>query len=194
MAAERLFFALWPPASVVSALVAERQRWPGQAGRPTHPEDLHATVVFLGAVETDQRACAEEVAGRLSAPPFSLTLDRVGYWPGPRIRWAGQECVPDALLALVHQLNAALTGCGHRPERRPYRLHITLARKAAPLSAATLPRPIHWSVTELVLAASRAGQRPAYRVLRRWPLTAPPAISQDGRSPIGTDGADRGPV
>jgi RNA 2',3'-cyclic 3'-phosphodiesterase len=194
MAAERLFFALWPPASVVSALVAERDRWPGPAGRPTHPEDLHATVVFLGALEADQRACAENAAGRVSVPPFSLTLDRVGYWRGPRIRWVGQDPVPAPLLTLVRQLDHALTGCDHQPERRPYRLHLTLARKAAPLRAAVLSTPVHWPVKELVLAASHAEQRPAYRVLRRWPLSGAAGAATGGRQSTGTDAVDRGPV
>jgi len=180
MATERLFFALWPPASVVAALVAERERWSGSAGRPTHPDDLHATVVFLGALDAEQRACAEDAGERIAAAPFDLMLDRVGSWPGPRIRWIGQEPTPGALLALVRQLNAALDRCGHRAERRPYRLHITLARKAAPLPAAALSTPIPWPVTELVLAQSRTGERPAYRVLRRWPLRRPVAATRGG--------------
>lgn len=157
---------------MVATLLAERRRWPGPEGRATHPQDLHATLVFLGAVDAAQRACVEDAAGRVSAVPFALRLDRRGAWPGPRIRWCGQEPTPVALLDLVDQLTSHLAACGHEPERRPYRLHVTLERKAAPLPAAALPTPIHWPVDELVLAASQSRRRPAYRVLRRWPLRA----------------------
>ncbi len=170
MAAERLFFALWPPAAVVERLVAERERWPGPSGRPTHPDDLHATMVFLGEVDAARRSCVEAAAALVSVPAFDLALDRVGSWPGPRIRWCGQDPAPAPLLDLVGQLNTGLTGCGHRRERRPYRLHVTLARKAAALPTAALDRPIPWPVTALVLAASRSGQQPKYRILNRWPL------------------------
>jgi 2'-5' RNA ligase len=170
MAAERLFFALWPPASVRDALAAEVRALPGGAGRVHHPDDLHLTLLFVGGVADDVRPCVEAIGDGVVAGPFQLRLDEAGYWSRPRIRWCRPSTVPADLLDLVGQLQAAMRDCGLEPEARPYRPHVTLARKAAPLRAQPLSTPVVWDVDSFVLAASGSETPPRYRALRRWAL------------------------
>ena len=171
----RLFFALWPGEREREALGAwQRALAPGLEGgaRAVPPERLHLTLLFLGGVEEPARACLEEAAGRLALPgPFTLRLDRLGHWAGPRVLWAGGEA-PAPLLELVGGLRRAAQGCALAVEERPFALHLTLFRKVRrPPPLPPPPRPLRWTVGGFVLAASRTlpdGAR--YELLRRWPL------------------------
>jgi 2'-5' RNA ligase len=166
-----LFFALWPDERVRAGLEALVQGLPEHRGRLVHREDRHITLAFLGEVSAEFRACAEEAAQRVSAPPCELFIDQVGYWPRPRILWCGATQVPEALLALVRTLQQELKECGFQPEARPYAPHVTLARKARKVPGYLLPENLSWPVREFVLVTSNMdGPPPRYQVLRRWPL------------------------
>lgn len=169
--AERLFFALWPPRPVREALVQVRAALPRPTGRENHPLDLHLTLVFVGAVAPQVRACVEAAGDGIEAPAFRLRLERLGDWTKPRIRWAAPAAVPEALTVLVSRLQARLSDCGLAPEKRPFRPHVTLSRKAGPLPPTVPTATPDWPVRDFVLAASRAGRTPSYEVLKRWPLS-----------------------
>lgn len=172
MSDQRYFFALWPDEGVrerLSNLAHALQ--PGE-GRRHHGEDLHMTLVFLGQIAPSQKRCMEAVADSVRGRAFTLSIDHAGYWPRPRILWASPAETPRALSQLVADLNNALSGCGHEPERRSYKPHVTLYRKAQRVVPSPLEAPIIWQVNEFVLAASatpgRSGTR--YQVVRRWAL------------------------
>jgi len=168
---QRLFFALWPDRTVRSAVAGLGRAIEGHGGRLSHPEDIHLTLVFLGEVTEERLGCASRVADGVTAPALELVLDRVGYWPRPRVLWCGCRAAPEPLLALVDGLQQRLRGCGFRPEQRPYQAHLTLARHAHEVAGFELEHPIAWPVSEFVLAGSEpGGPPPRYRILRRWPL------------------------
>jgi 2'-5' RNA ligase len=174
--AERLFFALWPDDETRGRLARVQRKLAPPHGRRVHPADVHLTVVFLGPATPGQRNCAEQVAAevvaREASVPFELTLDRVGSFPRARVFWCGASVCPAPLLELVLALSRGLADCGFAPERRPYRPHVTLARKARPVVAQELLQPIRWAVDGLVLVTGTGGV-PRYRVLRRWELGGP---------------------
>lgn len=181
MHTERLFFALWPAPPLRDALVGVRAALPGAPGRINHPDDLHLTLVFIGTVAAPTRDCILAVADQVQASSFTLRLDEVGDWSrgrGGNLRWCRPTRVPSALLALVQAIEQGLRGCDIAPEERRYRPHVTLARKAPPLPRQPLPTPLAWPVHDFVLAASQPGRRPAYEVLRHFPL-APAAPARD---------------
>ncbi len=172
---ERLFFALWPGGAERSALAGLQGSLGLRGTRPTHPADLHLTLVFLGDLPPERRSCCEAAADLVRAAPFSVELDRVGLWPRPRILWCGPALTPPELLTLADGLAEALVPCGVPRETRPYAAHMTLARQARAdaLGDAAPNWSLTWPVTGFVLAASRPGPPPRYRVLRRWALSAP---------------------
>jgi len=167
MAAERLFFALWPTAPVRDALVAARTTCLGLPERMSHPLDLHVTLVFIGNVDDGLLPCIETAADDVVLAPFMLSLEQLCQWPKQRL-WLAQPVETPPLFNLVGQLQQHLLACGLQPENRRYRPHITLARKAPPIVAR--PLGLHWQVQDFVLAASAPGRSPSYRVLHRWPL------------------------
>jgi 2'-5' RNA ligase len=168
--AERLFFALWPGDDQRRALTRVQRALPPHHGRDAHPDDLHITLVFLGELDPEQRACAEAAADAVQGESFVLTLNRFGCFPRPRVLWCGADEHPPPLLDLVGALNRGLDPCHIRLDRRPYSPHATLARNAPPLRSFLLDAPIPWPVDGFVLATSREGGPPRYRVLRRWRL------------------------
>lgn len=173
-AARRLFFALWPDGAVRAALAGVLEDEPPRTGRCVPAGNLHLTLAFVGTVTAEQRACMEIAAAAVEAAPFTLTLDRLGYWPRPRVVWAGTGVTPAALRALVARLTTGLSGCGYAPEQRPYQAHVTLVRKASAGPQRREIPPIVWTAADFCLVESVAGDGGSvYRVLARWPLRAP---------------------
>ncbi len=170
---QRLFFALWPDRAVRGVLASVAADAVSGRGRPTDVEDLHATLVFLGPVAGRDLGCVEQAAGRVRGERFEVCLDLIEYWRRPRVLCLGASVCPPELDTLVRELQRELRGCGFEPERRPYRPHVTLARKARPIDASAPSSFIRWPISEFVLVASESGPTPPrYRVLRRWPLHA----------------------
>ncbi|KPV40563.1 hypothetical protein AN478_05090 [Thiohalorhabdus denitrificans] len=170
--AQRLFFALWPPADLQKELAeAARAALGGRRGRLVPAENLHVTLAFLGEVGPEARRCAEEAADTLNGEAFPLTLDRLGYWARRGLLWAGPTRTPEALPALADELGRALEPCGVERDRRPFQVHITVARKAARMPGRQVIGPLEWRVDRFVLVASSLGpQGAAYTTLREWPL------------------------
>lgn len=169
---QRLFFALWPDDETRRALAGlSRVRLPSGSGRPVAAENLHLTLVFLGSVDSGVRACAEQAAERLSGRAFALEFRHIGYWRRSQVLCAVPDCIPDALSGLVSSLSSALVQCGHEPESRPFRAHLTLARKLRGFVGETTHAPICWRVGDFHLLASETlPQGARYRRLRSWRL------------------------
>jgi RNA 2',3'-cyclic 3'-phosphodiesterase len=134
----RYFLALRPDAAAAASLA----RLPIPDGaRPTHPEDLHLTVLFIGALqgqgEDDVLAAVRRAHGEVAAQPV-VVLDCVEHWPGPRVLCAGGPTDP-ALADLQAALRGQLAALGLAPDARPLRSHVTLARKVTGRAAPTVP-------------------------------------------------------
>ena len=94
----------------------------------TRRDNYHLTLVFLG--ETGRAEEAAAALDRVEAPSFLLRSAAPGCFAGRGgdIWWLGVEPLP-GLMAVQAQLEAALRNAGFSPETRPYRPHITLARR-----------------------------------------------------------------
>jgi RNA 2',3'-cyclic 3'-phosphodiesterase len=164
----RLFTALWP-GEALAAEIARWQsawRWPSQATR-VKPERLHMTLHFLGDVAADRLA---ELAQCLKVPfdPFALELEAGELWPnGVAVLLAARQ--PPALTRLHTQLAQAVRRLGLPVEERPYRPHVTLARRAWGASRPTEPADLPWKVDSgYVLVHSLPGGA-GYEILQRFP-------------------------
>ena len=140
-------------------------------GRPARQDNIHLTLAFLGYVAPEQLAGLQQLAAGIVARRFDLTLTRLGCWPQGGIGWLVPDQAPEGLLQLVRQLNEALQRAGFRTEKRRYRPHVTLLRKAGKGWRSTLAAPLRWEVDTFVLVASTLDQHGSvYRILGRWPL------------------------
>jgi len=168
----RLFFALWPPQEAAQRL----HGWAMDAhaltgGRVTREDTIHLTLAFLGDVSGDRVAALIDCARRVRCAPLQLELDEARWWQHNGIVWAGPRKVPEPLGDLASQLDSALKAGGFKTEKREFKAHITLLRKAE--RSETLPAfsPVTWGVEEFVLVRSAlSSEGPAYATLSRFSL------------------------
>ncbi|MBU0499640.1 MAG: RNA 2',3'-cyclic phosphodiesterase [Gammaproteobacteria bacterium] len=169
----RLFFGLKPDEKVRNAIDRAARSQPDFKGRPSHPEDLHMTLIFLGQVD-GRLDPVLEAASQVRVPPFSLTLDRFGFWPRSGLLFMRPSVVPIHLRMLEDSLGRRLESCGLIPDGREYKPHVTLARKARPVAAEVLSKPIEWQLDRFCLFVSNPTQEPPYyRIINHWPLSPP---------------------
>ncbi|MDX1529694.1 MAG: RNA 2',3'-cyclic phosphodiesterase [Gammaproteobacteria bacterium] len=169
---QRLFFALWPDDAVRDQLARLAARSLKRRGRIIPGENLHLTLSFLGPVAAEARRCAEGVADGIRAAPFTLEFTHLGHFPRPRVVWSGCDETPEALISLVSALREGLKGCGIKPEVRPYRAHLTLARKVSVEPDFGAPHAaIAWRVDSFHLVESKTlSQGAVYNIVRSWSL------------------------
>jgi len=174
----RLFFALWPDTAARRALIAaSTAAVAASGGRPVPPAHLHATLAFLGAVpaaRTAELAALARAAAAAWPPgeaPLVLHFTRLAYWRGPQVlcALAPRADAPAGTLAQV--LKAAAAAAGFFPDLKPFRAHVTVARKVARAPALPPLALVSWSCNAFALVASTTGGRgSAYSVLETYPL------------------------
>lgn len=163
-ASSRLFLALWPQPAVREALRAWRDQWtwPPSAA-PVMDDKLHVTLHFLG----DQPSVRlPELMDGFAVPfsPFKLQLGTAAIWPGG-IAVLEPLQQPPELLQLHRHLGLALLDLGLIPEARPYKPHVTMARRAAHANMPASGAPLAWDIGGYCLVESRGG---SYTVLRQY--------------------------
>ena len=161
MNTKRIFFALWPDhrqrdrlrdfISPVAKLVE---------GRAVERSEWHVTLAYIG--DLDVRFIPElmDRAKATDFEPFRLRLDRLEFWPRPKIAAVVPPRVPPALEELVGQLNGLVLASGVEPQQRVYRPHITIARAARPFEAMKLAQSaeIEWSSFALMESITEHGR------------------------------------
>lgn len=211
----RLFLALWPDeANQLKMDRATREALRSlDSPRAVPAHNLHVTLVFIGAVEEGRLASLRSIAERVSreacaaAEPgqsgdaqrtraVELIFERIEYWEKAKVLCAltdeasrASQAAPAAVLA--DRLRGCLLDDGFAPDLKPFRPHVTLARKvvlkreapgaASPDQPAGTSQsgrasdfsmaPVIWRFTQFALIDSRTEPGGSlYSVLARWPL------------------------
>ena len=147
----RLFIAIPLPGNVRAELEenARSLREAGCGGTFSREENYHLTLAFLGECAPGDVPALKRVMDGCRAAPMELTLAQTGCF-GDTL-WRGVRA-PQTLAALQGSLTDALERAGFRTERRPFRPHLTLARRV------TLPdgkRPADYAFPPLRFSADR---------------------------------------
>lgn len=123
----RLFIAIGLSKEMKNALLdAQKQlRLGGVRGNYTPEENLHLTVAFIGDYPDPEQVM--DVLETVSFTPFELSLQGFGNFGN--LWWAGLEDSP-ALQAVVRRIRRALADHQIPFDRKNFRPHITLIRKA----------------------------------------------------------------
>jgi 2'-5' RNA ligase len=176
----RLFFAVELPgeARAVLARLSDANR----DYRWSDPSLLHVTLAFLGEQPEDRLGPLEEVGAAAAGASRGgvLRLGNAGQFGGaraPRVLWVDLAGDTEALLALQRRLDAGLRKHGFPTEDRPFRAHITLARRRESAQGgppAAWPREVEhapFSLTQLTLMQSHLSSRgPTYTPVFQFPL------------------------
>lgn len=184
-ATARAFFAFEIPQVVRAELEKARTGIPGNLplARWTRPESWHLTVKFLGETETTvlERLTAELGPRLASGGRVTVKLSGGGFFPSPtrpRVAWIGGTA--EGSEVVVKTVEAAAVRAGFAAEKRPWSVHLTMARLRSQWPrgavdvyldwAAGLPA-VNWVCREIVLFESRLQPGGAvYTALERIPL------------------------
>ena len=160
MTTKTLFFGLWPDSRQrdrmrdfivpVTKLVD---------GRAIDRHDWHITLVYIGDIEERYIAELQESARAIQFEPFQLRLDRMEFWPRPKIAAMVPPRVPSELEKLVEDLKGVVFAAGIEPQQRIYRPHVTVVRNARPFETERLPQSAStdWSSFELIESIRERG-------------------------------------
>ena len=167
----RLFFALWPDRQVRADIQTFATGLPLKNARLVAEKNIHITLAFLGNVDEPTCDALIKGANSIRVAPFSLSLDSLGWWKKPKIAWLAPSTWPDELARLAEELHALSRECGLSLEERPYRPHLTLARKVTTAVPDISPEPISWNINEFCLLESKTHESGVeYKVKVSWPL------------------------
>ena len=163
----RLFIGLFPDSAVRDQFSSWRDgwRWPRSA-TPVRSERLHLTLHFIGDVAPQRIPELAQALAAVAFAPFALRFGQPVLWPhGVAV------LEPDAVPAPLLELHAALSSVLHRLalplESRPYRPHVTLARRAAGATPPVQGPAIDWQIDRCALMESTLGPDGGYTVISR---------------------------
>ena len=139
----RLFVAIAFPEAVKDGLEAGicALRKQGVCASWSRRENLHLTLEFLGELDSPKPVIT--AMEQVQAAPFSLEFAPSGRFRRREgdIFWLGIR--PNgALMELQKQLHSALKAQGLELESRPYRPHLTLARRLRDHGESVFPEPL----------------------------------------------------
>lgn len=167
---KRLFFALWPDAKTRSRIDAISTKVRQHGLRKYRADNLHCTLVFLGNVEDEVANQLVSEMADIKLAEFSVIFDRISFWPRPKVLCLTCSSQPQRLHDLVDAISDRLNQYPIRLEKRPYRAHITLARRASQ-NCELVFEPIEWQAQSFALVESVSTENGSeYRVLQQWPL------------------------
>lgn len=174
----RLFFALWPEDAQRTALVQATGKVVRHCGgRPVPAASLHVTLAFLGAVPESRITLLDSVAQRAAAAfagqtlPLALTLSTFAYWAKPQLlvvleREASDAAPQSGVATLAGILTSATAAAGFSPDLKPFRAHVTVARKVTHPPRANTLHEVAWTFCGFGLIESRTlASGPVYSVI-----------------------------
>lgn len=170
----RLFYALWPDDTTRIQLAQRRNdvvRLSG--GRPSTPDSLHMTLVYIGEVPDTRfdEVCA--IGDRMVHAGFDYPVDTTACFDSAKVGWLGAAEPPLGLFSLQMHLRIAINSAGFTIDKRRFRPHITVARDIEQPFDAIAIEPVMWRANSFSLVHSMiADDGVHHEVLRDWPLRA----------------------
>ena len=151
----RLFIAVNLSPEMKNALTdAQRMMYDrGVRGRFTPEENLHLTLAFIG--EYPSADAVMDALSTVTFTPFEIRLDGVGRFGD--LWWAGLR-ESAALTAVVRRVRRALAEGGIPFDRKRFKPHITLIRKASRDAAGIAIISETMTVRAISLMSSRRGR------------------------------------
>jgi RNA 2',3'-cyclic 3'-phosphodiesterase len=149
-----------------------------------HHEDLHVTLAFLGSAKIERLQLTKTLLKEAlrNSPSFNLNINELGAFgkgDNPRVLWADLS-KEEKLLLLREIVFHACEQAGFILETRPFRPHITLARKwngMGPFHCKILemwnafqPEPITFRANEVVIYQTHLDKLPKYEVIDSFAL------------------------
>lgn len=179
----RLFVAIPMPEETTRELAAAVERMRRRPGaeelRWSPPESWHITLQFLGTAGSEEYACVVRRLRGVGASHVKIVPGKIEAFGRVGILHAGVKAAPE-LLELEKRVTAATAACGFAREDRPYRPHITLARRRGRGGRDAISSTVQkncdlgaftgFTATEFALYESFLGNAARYEIRERFPL------------------------
>ena len=180
----RLFFALWPDGEQRAELLHATAKIVRHCGGRRVPEtNLHLTLAFLGSVPESRLEELSAIARRAAAgstadaAPLAVSLAGLEHWARAQaLVVLEREEEPrgaqaSGVAALARMLTTETAAAGFSPDLKPFRAHVTVARKVARAPRPILMRTVLWSFDAFALVESRTlAEGPVYSVVESFVL------------------------
>ena len=147
-------------------------------GNYSREENLHITLAFLGECDRGDLKRIRDCMDAVPAGGFEISIDRAGTFgrKDDQIFWVG-AAPSDELFSVQRELVSALCSAGFEPDMKPFRPHITLARRFVPASGFSVIKfeeeflPISFRVEKIsLMQSSRIGGVLTYTELSKKEL------------------------
>lgn len=182
--ARRLFFALWPDDEQRAALVQASCKIVRHCGgRPVPASNLHVTLAFLGSVPEPRLEELSAIARRVAATyppdamPLTVSLEALEHWSKPQVlavlgrQGESQGAPVSGTAELARTLTNGTAAAGFSPDLKPFRVHVTLARKVACPPRTSAVQKVLWRFDAFALIESRTlAEGPLYSVVESYLL------------------------
>lgn len=181
----RAFLAVEIPEEIKRDLVEGLDRLRGElpSSRWTRPEGWHVTLKFLGAAEPARLVhLSSDLEERLrGGSEIPVHIHGTGFFPSrsqPRVAWIGGAA--PGIERVVRAVESSTESFGFKAERRPWSIHLTIARIRKRWPKAAVERWLEWgesldipsfAFSEVVLFQSDLRPEGAvYTALERIPI------------------------
>ncbi|KHF39682.1 RNA 2',3'-cyclic phosphodiesterase [Halalkalibacter okhensis] len=170
------FLAVPLPAELKTKMVQSVSRKDFPFKRWVHEQDLHLTLVFLGAcTEIQLQQIQQRCQALASLERFTLELSTYGTFGSvkkPRIFWMGVKEEPK-LYHLQKEVFKLCEEVGFSLDQRTFSPHITLARQWVSeqdyeQKVENLMQGQHWDVNEIILYKSVLTETPKYKTVQTF--------------------------
>lgn len=152
----RVFFAIFPNKFVQDQLTHQTGILESTCGgRKVKSQHMHLTLLFLGNVSAHRIETLQQAVKNILAEKFELSLEEIRCWKQSQIVYIQAKRFPAELFSLVNSLKSVLSEAGFSFDKRAYKPHITLIRKATHQARIDLTKPIKWHVNQWFLVQSK---------------------------------------
>jgi len=165
---KRLFFGLWPDADTRRQCFDVARQFK-KHGRLVSADNLHITLLFIGATTAEQEQALIAAASAIRFRPMRVSFERISHWRKPAVCCLTSFSNDDATVALVEQLRQIVAAQQMPLENQPFQAHVTLLRKCNVAPPALDIQPIDWhSDSFCLLESCSTPVGVQYRIVRQW--------------------------
>jgi RNA 2',3'-cyclic 3'-phosphodiesterase len=165
---KRLFFALWPDETTRRQCVDIGKVILTEYAQPVRPANIHVTLLFLGNIDTDKEERFIQMLAMVPVQNMAVCFDRLSFWKKPGILCLTTPNTYPEVENLVGMLSRLAGELGIHTDERPFKPHVTLAKKATKLMPLEFA-PINWYSSSFCLVESvNCPNGIEYRIVEEW--------------------------
>ncbi|ESS66802.1 2'-5' RNA ligase [Methyloglobulus morosus KoM1] len=165
---KRLFFAIWPDECTRQQCVKIANAVVPEQAHSVQAANIHVTLLFLGNIDPDKEERFKQALAAVQAPRMTLCFDKLSFWKKPGILCLTTTNPSPEIESFVEVLSKLARGLGIPIDERPFKPHVTLAKKVKNQVSLGFD-PIIWHSSSFSLVEScQVSSGIVYRTVGEW--------------------------